>query len=420
FRRYFELRRDRAVYKEQPDNWFISARQWSRSADIEEQEHTLSGLHADYIFFMVDEVGGVPEAVLAAAEGALATGIECHLVVAGNPTHCDGPLWRACRQDRDLWTLIEVTGDPSDPKRAPRVDRDWAIHQIQKYGRRSPFVLVNVFGKFPVTSSEALVSVEDVLNAFDRNFAYLETPLGYRRDSRGNALERGTRVAGLDVSRRGSALNVFTVRDGDYVLEPISWQGQDHVWTAGRAVDLMRELDVERLYVDDVGYGGGVTDLLVRQGVQVVPVNVGIPAADDEHYVNLRAEFAGRLQERFRTGRISLDPSFRDTEFVTEATTLSVDFDKRNRKIVEDKDRYRQRVGRSPDFWDSLALTMYEEVQPPGQGACGEERELFRGRNYVAIHRGGEVRVVPRGTEDEDDPAVNEWVPRRRAMRLRA
>jgi phage terminase large subunit len=42
--------------------------------------------------------------------------------------------------------VIEITGDPDDPKRSPRVSGQWAREQIEKYGRENPWVLVNVFG----------------------------------------------------------------------------------------------------------------------------------------------------------------------------------------------------------------------------------------------------------------------------------
>jgi phage terminase large subunit len=58
--------------------------------------NTLAGLHADYILFVIDEAGGIPTSVLVAAEAALASGIECRILMAGNPIETDGALGRAC------------------------------------------------------------------------------------------------------------------------------------------------------------------------------------------------------------------------------------------------------------------------------------------------------------------------------------
>src|SRR5881392_854582 len=51
---------------------WTSGRSWSRSADGQQQGDTLAGLHADHVLFIIDESGGIPDAVMASAEAALA------------------------------------------------------------------------------------------------------------------------------------------------------------------------------------------------------------------------------------------------------------------------------------------------------------------------------------------------------------
>ena len=96
------------------------------------------------------------------AEAVLATGIECKVVQAGNPTHLSGPLYRACTTDRHLWHVITITGDPDNPKRSPRISLEWATQQIASWSRESPWVMVNVLGEFPPASIDALLGIEDV------------------------------------------------------------------------------------------------------------------------------------------------------------------------------------------------------------------------------------------------------------------
>ena len=152
----FELKKTRIFSRDHPETWFMSARTWPRAADATQQADALAGLHADYLLFIMDEVGGIPDAVMATAEAGLATGIETKIIVAGNPTHREGPLYRACTSERDMWYVQEITSDPDDPKRTPRVDLQWARDQIRKYGKNSPWVLVNVYGKFPPSSINVL------------------------------------------------------------------------------------------------------------------------------------------------------------------------------------------------------------------------------------------------------------------------
>ncbi len=108
----------------------------SKTADRAQQGNTLAGLHADHILFILDESGGIPDAVMATAEAALSSCIEGHIVQAGNPTHLEGPLWRACTTERALWHVTEITADPDDPRRSTRVKAEWAREQIEKYGAR--------------------------------------------------------------------------------------------------------------------------------------------------------------------------------------------------------------------------------------------------------------------------------------------
>ena len=182
----FTWQKTRIFCNEHPETWWASARTWSRSADATQQADTLAGLHADYLLFVLDESGGIPDAVMAAAEGGLAnvvagSGREAHLVQAGNPTHLEGPLYRACTSARARWHVTEITSDPDDPKRTPRVSVEWAREQIEEYGRDSPWVLVNVFGRFPPASINALIGPDEVRDAMRRS--YHETSMLMRRRS---------------------------------------------------------------------------------------------------------------------------------------------------------------------------------------------------------------------------------------------
>ena len=67
----FQWTKTRIFAKDHPETWWMSARTWPKTADKEQQANTLASLHADYILFILDESGGMPEAVMASAEAAL-------------------------------------------------------------------------------------------------------------------------------------------------------------------------------------------------------------------------------------------------------------------------------------------------------------------------------------------------------------
>ncbi len=166
----FTWTKTRIFSNDHPETWWISARPWPKTADASAQANTLAGLHADYIMFVLDESGGIPEAVMAAAEAALSSCVEGHIVQAGNPTHLHGPLYAACTKERSMWHVTEITSDPDDPKRSKRVSAEWAREQIEKYGRDNPYVLVNVFGQFPPSSLNALIGPDEVMAAMKRDY----------------------------------------------------------------------------------------------------------------------------------------------------------------------------------------------------------------------------------------------------------
>jgi hypothetical protein len=187
----FTWQKTRIFANDHPETWWMSARTWPKGGSASDQANTLAGLHAEYIFFILDESGGMPDAVMASAEGALAACTEGHIVQAGNPTHLEGPLYRACTTNRDLWWVAQISGDPDDPKRAPRVPIQWAREQIELYGRDNPFVLVNVFGQFPPASLNVLIGPDEVTESMRR---------GYRESD----VESSPRILGVDVARFGN------------------------------------------------------------------------------------------------------------------------------------------------------------------------------------------------------------------------
>ena len=197
----FEWQKQRIVSRERPATWWASARQWSRSADVSAQSDTLSGLHSDFMMFVLDESSEIPQAVMTTAEAVLASGIECKVLQAGNPTKLTGPLYRACVTDGKLWHVVQINGDPDDPARSPRINLEWAQQQIESCGRDNPWVMVNVLGQFPPASLNALLGPEEVQAAM-------------RRYLRPSAFEWAQKRLGVDCARYGDDRTVIFPRQG--------------------------------------------------------------------------------------------------------------------------------------------------------------------------------------------------------------
>ena len=102
------------------------------------------------------------DAIMVAAEAALSSCVEGHIIQAGNPTQTSGPLYRAWRNENNLWLVVPVTGDPDNPKRSPRISVEWARQQIAEYGIDNLWVRTNVFGEFPQTAFNSLIGADEV------------------------------------------------------------------------------------------------------------------------------------------------------------------------------------------------------------------------------------------------------------------
>lgn len=331
-----------------PEEWWMSARTWPKKADANAQADTLAGLHADHLLFVIDEAGGVPDAVMAAAEAGLAnaTGTnEAHIVIAGNPTHLAGPLYRACTSERTLWQVIEITSDPDDPKRTPRVSAEWARQQIQKYGRENPWVLVNVFGRFPPTSLNTLLGPDEVRDAQDRH--YTETAFSF-----------APRILGVDVAREGDDASVIFPRQGCVAMPPIHLRNVESIQGAGTVARKWQDWAADACFVDNTGgFGGGWIDQLRLLRMKPTPIHFA-GKATDPRYFNKRAEMYMLMAQWVKEGG-ALPP----VPELVEELTAPVYFFHGDRMQIEDKEQIKAKIGRSPDFADALALTFAHPVR---------------------------------------------------------
>lgn len=369
----FTWRAERITANDHPETWWASARQWSKAASSDQQANTLAGLHADHVAFFIDEAGGIPDAVVAAAEGGLANvdeteGREAKMFLAGNPTHLTGPLYRACTTERRLWWVKEISGDPDDPKRAPRVSITWAREQIEKYGRDNPWVLVNVFGQFPPSQSNALLGVEDVGTAS-------------RRTLEEHAFAHEARILGVDVARFGDDRTVIQMRQGNMAFRPVVLRSQDTMQVAGQVSLVIGRQHPDAVFVDETGVGAGVVDRLRQLKHAIVGVNNGGKALRPEpKFQNRRAETWWQMAQWVKRAGCIPD----DGELRGELVAPTYWFDGQGRLCLEPKDLLKQRGLPSPDKADALALTFAEDVAAP---SLWERAQRATGKPFTSGRR---------------------------------
>lgn len=344
----FEWQAERIVCRESPETWWMSARRWSKSANAEQQGNTLAGLHAPYVMIVLDESGGIPDAVMANAEGIGSSATEWHIVQAGNPTHLEGPLYRACTSERNLWYVVEITSDPDNPQRTSRVSAQWAREQIQKYGADHPWVLVNVFGKFPPASFNALIGPDEVNAVLGRHISE-------------GQYAHAAKVIGVDVGRFGDDPSIIFPRQGLACFKPIELRNANSTHGAGTVATMWNKFpnggQADGCFVDaSGGWASGWVDALHLMGRRPIEVQfAGKP--NDPKYYNKRAEIWFEMCEAIKGGMCLPNVP----EIVAELTTPTYTF-KGDKMLIEEKDQVKLRLGRSPNYADALATTFAQPV----------------------------------------------------------
>lgn len=341
----FTWNKERIVANDHPETWFLSARSWPKSATADEQGKTLSGLHSKYVLALIDESGAIPVTVLRAAEQALSNCAFGKILQAGNPISLEGMLYAAATQLAHLWHVIRVTGDPADPDRSPRIDRDWAQRQIDAYGRENPWVLSYILGKFPPSSLNALLGPEEVMAAMK-----LELPKA--------SYDWAQTRLGVDVARYGDDRTVIFPRQGRraYLPTVLRHPRDTAVSTdiATAVLKLRQELKAGATVMDATGgWAAGASDVLRASDSLYPPVNVQFHAPGlDQRYKNRRAEMWFTMAEWVKAG--GWLPQL--PELIAELSSPTYTFV--NGKFqLEPKEQVKQRLGRSPDLADALALT---------------------------------------------------------------
>ena len=324
------------------DDWF--------ALGLSPNEQTnFQGFHQKHILVVIDEAPGVDRDIYLGAE-TLMTSREAHMLMIGNPIEQSGHFYEAYVNPD--WVQIPIscldspnfTGeDVPEELRQRLVTPEWAEEKQREWGEDSSLYIAKVLGKFPEASEDQLIPL---------SWAEAAT----RRESEAH----GDTKIGVDVARFGDDKTVYSVIQGNRLMRQEAESKKDTMEVAGKARRFYQDEAAKAVYVDDVGVGGGVTDRLREQGVSVVPVNAGEKAIDSERFANKRAEMWWMLREW-----ICDDGSIpNDTRLIADLTAPKFTYTSKGQIKLESKDETKKRLGRSPDFGDSLAITM--AVGKPG------------------------------------------------------
>jgi phage terminase large subunit len=190
-----------------------------------------------------------------------------------------------------------------------------------------------------------------------------------------------------DIARYGGDRIVIRLWKGFEVYRTLVYAKQGIDVTAGVIRDLLasEQIPYSHALIDDDGVGGGVTDLL--RGVKAF-VNGSSPLepkskpedAPKEQYEHLKAQCTYLFADAVNAHRIAIraehtvcPPDLTPTKVldmtIEECEQMkSKDADKDGKRKILPKDEVKEKIGRSPDFSDSLMMRMWFELKPPMSG----------------------------------------------------
>lgn len=378
------------------------------------------GIHARKVLVVLDEAGGIPEALFEDAE-KLVTTEHSRILAIGNPTHegtywhkvCTDPGWNVMRfsaYDTPNFTGEELPEGISELL----TSKLWVEEQKAKYGESSPRYQQQVLGMF--TRDRMMTTVPlDWARAAIRPERY--GPHATAAVER-VLVEQGPRTLGVDLASGGSDWTVIRERVGNRTGRLWRTQSPEPKEIVNLIATAVIESQATRVVIDAIGIGFGIVEL-VRQNiphVEVIPADASeasdvvrlpdgrsmwswdVPAGLDTVpvFANKRAEWWWAARER---SMLASDPSYSpiipglrpwdltslEYDLVTgaevqgepdptldELTTPSYSHVTRGRTqviLVESKDELRKaaRLGRSTDHGDAVLLAWVEPARtsPP-------------------------------------------------------
>lgn len=212
---------------------------------------------------------------------------------------------------------------------------------------------------FSAAQDNGLIPIDDIraaANKFYRESEYMGAPLIY----------------GIDVARFGSDASVIFKRRGLVAFEPIVIRKFDNMALADRIAVEMAKEKPEAVFIDS-GAGQGVIDRLRQMRFDVVEVPFGAQAIDKEQFANRRMEMWWHMAQWIKQGgAIPPDPVLQG-----DLGAPTYGYTPKGPKILEAKDKLKERIGRSPDLADALALTFAAPVAPKLSQSM-ERRHLWR------------------------------------------
>ena len=334
--------------------YYAQAQLWS-----EENPDAFAGIHSSYgVCLIMDEASGIPAPIYSVSEGFFSEPTPNRFwFTFSNPRRNTGPFYDSFHSKRAFWKSEQI-----DSRDVEGTDKELFQRMIEQYGEDSTVSRVEVMGEFPKADDDTVIPMELINGAIDREVTLTASePI----------------IWGLDVARFGGDNSALCIRQGNTVLEIISFQSMDLMQLCGaiknRYDDSTAIEQPQEILVDVIGLGSGVVDRLAEQNLPVRGVNVAEAPSTKKNYLNLRAELWFAVKDWLAQRDCRLP---NNDELASELAAPQYKYTSSGKIKIESKDEMRKRGIKSPDKADALALTMASSAASFGGS------QAFMGYNF--------------------------------------
>jgi hypothetical protein len=301
------------------------------------------GFHSPHVLVIADEAAGISEQIFEGITAVL-KGAHSRLLAIGNPTALDGWFYDAFKSEGWYSTHISAFDTPNLKEGGIVVPGLVTAADIEQaridYGEGSSLYQARVLGQFPNRLDDTMIPIRSVEEAGER-----QPPLV------------GEVVVGADIARGGNDSTVFVARCGMNAFAAVEYRGIDTMESTARLAAFCREVKAKRAQIDVVGLGAGVVDRLAElmPELDIVEMNAGKKARDEEHYANAAAQWYAGLAEMLRDQR-ARGEVFKRRRVIGDLTSRKRRMRSDGRYELEPKHEAQRRGARSPDWGDAIAM----------------------------------------------------------------
>jgi hypothetical protein len=313
----------------------------------EHRPESFAGLHnqGKRIVCIMDEASVIPPIIWTTLEPIM-TDVRTEIVwcVFGNPLHSVGPFREAFGKFAHRWLRWHI-----DARDVGISDKRQIAEWAEDHAEDSHFFMTRVRGLFPTQGALEFIPTDLVEAAMQREV--VNSP-------------RDAMVLGVDVARFGDDCSVIYPRRGMDArsILPMVYRGISTDRLEDAILNFCSEHQVECIFIDGGGVGGGVIDHLRRHhNLPVEDVQFGgrPERVDQVKYAQRRSELWGAMKDALKYLAIPHSAELRD-----QLVGVQYDYNLKGELQLEKKSDMKKRGLSSPDIADALALSFSRPVWP--------------------------------------------------------